>query len=912
MRRAIVVIAGLAALAAHADTLGPAPGNALNPTPPNPSTGGRWMFEEGLGTRIPAARTPSGLLYNIPLDPGDEVDEKARPEWVLSGFAEGGAMLVKGDGRGIGFLNYKDIRNGAYLNVFALGAERPREATFIELSGGAAGLDDQFYLLQAGRYNDWKVRAFFEGTPQVFTTTYRSLWNGVGTDNLTLRTLTPGGTANAATTQANIQAALAATELSTLEVVRRKAGVQVDKKLSESWKVFASFTSESRQGARPFGAVFGGGGGGGNIEIAETIDYLTQDLAAGAQFSDALSSLNVRVSASLFHNNVDTMRFQDPLFITLNGSSGLAATTFKAGRFDLVPDNAHYNVKGEYARVLPWLMHGAFTATVAAGTMRQDDGLVAPTELALTGGTVTAGGASLANAWNTTGALSRQTADARIDTLLADVGLAVKPSSALDMKAKVRFYETDNATQYLACNPLTGQWGRILNDGSGLSIVGANTTAGANPAGTSANAYNTTQCSLAATRALNLVPSTGNVPIAAVPNDYRQVNASLAADYRLGRSAGVNASFEREVFRRDYRERETTHEDKVKVGYVDRALADGTLRISYEYARRGGSGYNPNPYLPFQSASFGPDPAANGVAVQSWFHSIDQFRSFDIADRRQGVLNARVNYAFHPTLDAAMTLQLKDADFPGEFGRTGRQRSDSLTLDLGYQAGSKAEVYGFYSLQAASMGQRGIAPNNCVIGSTYYFYSDGEVISAADGAAAPATPAGTTLIGTQAVSGTNWRDVCAGASATSPLFPSSRAWQVDSRDRNHVIGLGFKYDFGFARLDTQASHSLGRTRIAYAYNPAALGLSPLQAALAGSGWSDLKFAQTILDASVWIPLQKDVSLRLLARFEAGRVRDWHYDGVALNPLPANASAYLDAGPQDYRTTAIGVFIQVRM
>ena len=913
MRRAIVLaFLALAAAGARADTVGPAPGNALNPAPVNPSTGGRWMFEEGLGTRIPAARTPSGLLYNIPLDPGDEVDPKDRPEWILSGVAEAGGILVRGDRRGMGFINYKDIRNAAYLDFFGLAAEKPAEARFVEVSGGAAGLRDQFYRLQVGRYNDWKVTAFFDGTPQAFTTSYRSLWNGLGSDNLGLRSLTPGGTTNAATTQTNIQNAVASTDNSTLEILRQKAGVRIDKRMSDAWKVFAAFTSEKREGTMPFGTVFGGGGGGGNIETVQSIDTETHDMVAGTQFSDDRTSFNLRVSASFFRNNIDTLRIDNPLFITLNGTTGLSSTIFRQARYDTAPDNAHYNVKGEYARAFPELMRGSFTATVAAGTMRQNDNLIAPTEYALTGGTVTAGGASLANAWNTTGALSRQTADARIDTLLADLGLAFRPANALDVKGKVRYYETDNAMQYLACNPLTGQWGRILNEGSGLSLVGVNTTTGANPAGTSANAYNATMCNLDATRALRLVPATGNVPIAAVPNDYRQVNASVSADYRIGRASSVNAAIEREGFHRDYRERDQTWEDKVKVGFVDRALGDGTMRLSYEYARRGGSDYNPNPYLPFLSASFGPDPAANGVAVQTWFHSIDQFRSFDLADRRQSVLNARMNYAFHPTLDAAMTAQVRDADYPSEYGRTGRNRAGSLTFDVGYQAGSKAEVTGFYSFQSASMGQRGVHPNNCVIGSTYYFFSDGSVASATTGAAAPAAPAGTTLVATQNVSGGNWREVCGSASATSPLFPLSRAWQVDSRDRNHVVGFGFKYDFGRAKLDAQATRSLGRTRIAYAYNPAGLGLTAVQAALAGDGMSDLTFAQTIVNASLWVPLQKDVSLRFLARFEAGRIRDWHYDGVAVNPMPANNAAYLDAGPQDYRATAIGVFIQVRM
>jgi hypothetical protein len=71
------------------------------------------------------------------------------------------------------------------------------------------------------------------------------------------------------------------------------------------------------------------------------------------------------------------------------------------------------------------------------------------------------------------------------------------------------------------------------------------------------------------------------------------------------------------------------------------------IRVSWEYARRGGSEYVANPYLPFLSASFGPTPTANTVAVPSWFHSIAQFRSFDLADRTQNTVNGRVNYTFH-------------------------------------------------------------------------------------------------------------------------------------------------------------------------------------------------------------------------------------------------------------------------
>jgi hypothetical protein len=907
-----VALALAAQDAARAEPLGPAPGNALNPAPINPTTAGRWNDEDGLGTRIPAAFSPIGRIYNMPIDPDGEADAKASG-WQKRGFMEFGGLAVLGDEKAALFRQYKDVRDGAYLNVFGLSLEKPREARFFEATGGAVGRDDQYYRVQLGRYNDWKVSAYYDGIPHVFTTTYRSPWNGVGTPSLTLATLTPGGAASANATQANVNAALADTPQGELEVLRKKAAVRFDKYLSEAWKLYASFSNEKREGAQPFGAVFGGGGGGGNMEIAEPVDTTTRDIVAGLQYSGALTSFNVRASASFFTNDIDTLTFQNPLYVSLNGSAGLAARSFTTGRFDLAPDNEHYNVKAEFARSLPDFHRGSFTATAALGTMRQNDRLLAPTEFPLTGGTTSPGGVSLANRWNTTDALTRDHAEARIDTRLVDLGLLLRPLAALDVRGKLRYYETINDTpRYLSCNPLTGQWGRILNDGSGMSILTTNTTPGANPAGTGATAFDAARCDLAALQALDLVPVSGNIPFASALFDYRQVNGGVTADYRLGRASSVYASLERESFHRDFRAREETHEDKVKVGFVDRGTIEGAMRLTYEYARRGGSDYDVNSYQSILSASLGPTPAANGVAVQTWLQGVSSFRAFDLADRRQHVVSGRVDYGFTPSIDGAMALRLKDADYPSQYGRTGHERSGSATFDVNYQAGPRGSLYAFYAFQASRMAQRGVQANACSLGTTYYFYSDGRFLTTAAGAPAPATPAGTTLLATQGVTGANWNAACGTASATNPLFPDSRAWDVDSRDRGNTLGFGVRYDFGRAKLDASFTRALGRTRIEYSYNAAALGITPAQEAIAGSGPSDLVFAQNVLSATVLVPINPRFTLRGLVRYETGRVRDWHYDGVAETPMPANNALYLDAGPQDYRATVLGVFLHVRL
>ena len=93
--------------------------------------------------------------------------------------------------------------------------------------------------------------------------------------------------------------------------------------------------------------------------------------------------------------------------------------------------------------------------------------------------------------------------------------------------------------------------------------------------------------------------------------------------------------------------------------------------------------------------------------------------------------------------------------------------------------------------------------------------------------------------------------------------------------------------------------------MAYDYNAAALGLNATQVSLAGGGYPDLVFEQNIAEASAVVPLVSRRSLRLIYRFEDAKISDWHYDGVSVNPMPANNGAYLDFGPQKYKAHLFG-------
>jgi hypothetical protein len=346
--------------------------SALNRRPINTSTAGGSTDPEGMGTREPAARTPSGQMYDMPIAETEEINKTAGG-WEYFGHVEAGVLGVGGDKKRQGFKRYKDVDGGLYINSFGLTMDKPDSANFFEISGGAVAKDDQFYSLQFGRYNDWRVRGFYNETQHVFTTTFRSIYDGVGTGNLTLKPgLTAGGTAAVATDNINVAAVANANPNNELGLVRTKGGVRFDMNLTHEWKAFASYTNEKRKGARPFGSVWTGAGGSNPVETVEPIDYNSHDLIAGLQFNDALNSLNLQLSASWFRNHIDTLTFQNPY--RQAAANGVAAGGFTQGRFDLYPNNDYYNVKGEYARSLPDFYKGRFTSGRQAESLHDDSG----------------------------------------------------------------------------------------------------------------------------------------------------------------------------------------------------------------------------------------------------------------------------------------------------------------------------------------------------------------------------------------------------------------------------------------------------------------------------------------------------------------------------------------------------------
>ena len=284
-------------------------------------------------------------------------------------------------------------------------------------------------------------------------------------------------------------------------------------------------------------------------------------------------------------------------------------------------------------------------------------------------------------------------------------------------------------------------------------------------------------------------------------------------------------------------------------------------------------------------------PTADGANVTTWVRMNSGFRSLELADRNQHVINGRFDTMLRPNLDAGFSTQLKDSHYPDSaYGRTS-QKQFSANLDLNYQPSPRQTIYGFYSYQFGRIRQESIASGN------------GNVIIGQPSAFGIITPANAVAIG---------------SAPGGPIYPLLNTWTVGNRDRNHVVGVGLKQEIGKASLNVDYSYSTGRTRINYVY---AVGgaLNAANAAFAGSRMPDLATDVDYLDATLRFPLTERLSARLVYRYQKEAIRDWHYRNLDATPvvLGANAGALptavmLDGGPQDFTVNWFGVMFQIKL
>lgn len=836
---------------------------------------------------VGAKRTPSGQLYEIP-----RAMRETPSDGTMSGEVELGLMHSDDRNRYSKRNEYSDPQtSGLLINSFSLSIDNALTNYFLNLNGGAPTRDDQFYNLSFGSYNNWKVKAFYNETPHVFSDTFKQFYTLNG------NTLLPVAAAANAAAAVPLLNALPDTEVG---LKRQKGGVQADHNISENWKVWGSLNREERKGERPFASV----GSATFVEGFEPINHTTDDMAIGLSYMDKLTNFNLRATRSEFRNGISTLYTRTPAGYV----AGAAFTPATVAVYDMPPDNEAYNVKADVTHKMPELAGSMLNASYSWGSSRQNDPLLQYVDpVADPGNTQPLWNGSLGQS------TSRATSNARIDTQLFNLGWSLRPIEDLSVKAAARRYETRNKSGiYYGYNPLTGAW----SQGTAAGLAAAPTSNLISATGLAGGPCVAPPGFTPPVGCVGAAPA-GNNPfvgtdVFSTPRDYKQTNYTLTANLDIDDTSSLEGLIERENFDRTYRERDKTREDKWRLGYVNSALKDTTLRATYEQDRRRGSFYDPlagvnrdiGSYfgifgIPYSRAALLDLISKAGTVVGGYTyptlafiqgaivnsnHNLGGWQRSDIADRDQNILNARLNYMATDNLDVGGMLQLKRVKYPANANKgTEREDLNTYNLDFNYQVSSGFQINGYYSRQEGK--QR-----------SWENYSPAGV----DGGIAYAqTACNGGAVFTAATLGANLDCVL------NNLVNPANAISVDTRSNEDVLGIGLSKEFGGMLFGANYTYSKGKTTFGHAYKVNVAGTTGVTAAQAATEFPDIIDERNTLDLSLLIPVSKEVSTRLMYRYETFRVDDWHYYSTA-------AYGLADRGPIGFNVNTIGVLVNFKM
>ncbi len=798
-------------------------------------------------------RSPTGNLYACP-PASPKPDEHG--DWRYYGVLQIGYLGTGGDDRNALWNRYVDWDSSLILGLLDMTFERPEDGTYANVRASRISDDDQYYQAVFGRAGSYKVQAFLRDMPNVLSANAKPIWNGVGSNNLTLpSSLTPGGS-----TIDQVAAVSAATPERTLSVKRSKQGVGYSGYLTPQWTAYANVTDEERKGARPYGGpfffAFAFEGApffdktGGVLETTKPINDSTISLNGGLRYAGSLWRMDFGYSGSFYRDANAAYYFQSPFALNTPLIPGAVSAPLYQGQMSTEPDNDYHNLKATFTRKLP--MNGELSLTGSAGRMSQNDTLIAPINcqgvfgIGL-GGSLQVGPQNpflydCAN-WNTPAALSRRTADMRIDTTLVDARLTLQPTSDVSVRGGLRFNRDDYRNGYLMYNPLTGDYGYVSENGAQGSIVPGEV-----------GLFNPLTDPSALTRVRSL------------PLDLQTIDANLGADWKFADKNTLGATWAFNRYEPSNRERQQIDANSLKLTWVNRTFDWLTFRANYTYLKQTGDAYNYDPYdFTYSSSLPGYVPPAGGTPA----HTVEALRKYDMSSRDENKIDLMATVMPREDMTVSATLR---GDWNSYDAQIGRQAYDTFGATLQWEwqplPTTNLSVYGAWDRSHLRL--------------------------------------------------SNVQDQQGGAGVDPRLGGANYAltgqWWMRDTQRNLYGGATLDHRFGRVRFDANWNYTYSRGIDNYNYAGSSALAYPDTVGSPGpgsGGFPAMIYRVQSLTLGLTIPVADHISMRVFDYYERGHVSDWHYLGFDALQVIGNR-VYTDGGPQSYSANLVGVLVNVQL
>ena len=790
-------------------------------------------------------RSPTGNLY---LTPTQTPHPDTLSVWQIYGTFDLGYLHTSSEKTALYDRYTAWPTNGPAFDL-DVNAERPSDGSYAEVRASRISAEDQYYQAVYGQAGAYKAEIFVRDMPNLLSTDARSIWNGVGTNNLTLKDgLVPGGSS-----PSQVAAVSAAAPVTSLGYERNKQGLALSAFLTSHWTVYLNASDEERKGDRPYGGPFFfdfDNIGGAIAETVKPIDDSTVNVNAGVRYAGSAWRFDFGYSGSIYRDRYLSYSFQQPFTLGPPLVPGTLASPISQGQMSMEPNNDYNNLRTTVTRLLP--MNGEASLTVGVGEMNQNDHLIPPTNCQGTFGYSSTGTFAIGpqnpqlfpcSQWNTTAALSQQRANMLIVTTLTQATLVLQPTRDVSVRAGAKYYREDYRNQYLNYNPENGDYGYVAENGAQGSIVPG-------PGIWNPVTY----------------PNTSDVQVESIPYSWQTIEAYGGADWKFSAHDTVGLTYTFDHYSPAHREVSYVDDNTIKLNWTDKSLNWVTLRFNYTFLKQSGSVYNSDPYaFAFFYNLPGFVPADD--TPTAW--TVNAMRKYDISNRTENKIDLMATVMPRPNMAITASVRGDWNQYPTEIGRQGYDTSAAV-LQWEWQPAARTSMSLWAGIDRSSMHMANV--------------NDAGAPLAVD------TP----------------NDALGG-----PTYPLANLWWAADEERNWSGGATLTHYFRTMRLDFSWNYLSSRGITSYSYASPGAMTFPYTAAQAGSQFPAMTYDVNSLTLSFTVPLGDRTSLRLYDYYEHGQINDWHYAGFS-NTLVYGNRVYTDAGPQGYNSNMIGLFINVKL
>jgi MtrB/PioB family decaheme-associated outer membrane protein len=588
----------------------------------------REVDERGLSMLRPIRhRSPSGILYPYPLRPPAWSGEKIQ----FRSFIEFGYVGNSGDASEASFRKYADLSDGFLLRRFRIEGREREGVAYFEIGGGSAGRSDQFYHAEIGHHGVFRLRGGFDSLKHVSMGDARLLFNGSGSEDLSLPApLIPG-----LNSSSDVEAVLDSIGKSRLSQSIDESQVELQFRILPGLTLVADYQLRQRDGEKPFGGTLGLTFNAESVgSVAETVAPVesdTHDWSGALQYASEQVQAGLRYRGSIYDDRNSSLSWENPFAAVEFGGSLFQGV--ETGRSALPPDNQLHQISADVGLRLP--LSGRLTTSVSWTRMLQDERLLpATTNPSLTLFDV----------------LSRQHADARVDHLLIQSKIRMKPISPVSFQLGFRYFERDNDTKYFAFNPTNDEYGYVIEDLEETSRVGA------------------------------------------VPYSMRRYRLDGNVEWRFAKRSKAGLEYEHAAVHRNNRARRDVRDNEVRFHVSTGRIPHTQLRFAYSFLRRSGSDYDVNRDRQFYASA----PGAGATSGPGF--SLREFRQLDLASHDRHDFNLRANWMLGSRTDLSLMAKYDIRDYRSSYGVTDARVAE-LNADANFQISPRLDAHAFVSFE---------------------------------------------------------------------------------------------------------------------------------------------------------------------------------------------------------------------